>query len=42
MRVFQMHVCVYWSLLLRFVGLLSSAAVCPNCAFALLHGHVCL
>lgn len=33
---------VYWKPLLWFVGLLSSAAVCPNCAFALLHGHVCL
>lgn len=42
MRVYQMRVCVYCSPLLRFVGLLSSAAVCPNCAFALLRGHVCL
>lgn len=33
---------VYWKRLLWFVGLLSSAAVCPNCAFVLLHGHVCL
>lgn len=32
---------VYWKPL-QSVGLLSSAAVCPNCAFALQHGHVCL
>lgn len=39
------YVCVFLftrNLLLRFVVLLSSVAVCPNCAFALLHGHVCL
>lgn len=40
--VFVVVVFVYWKPLLRFVGLLRSAAVCPNCAFALLHGHVCL
>lgn len=40
--VFNIIFFVYRKPLLWVVGLLSSVAMCPNCAFALLHGHVCL